>query len=199
MSTLGHLVKIAIGPRLAESTNMGVLSHPLVVGLASSPHVLWIEQGLGTVHRLLSVSIETCLCSSITMLASGGPLRAFPVVYVPMDVNRSADFWQRLGFDRVVELPLDREPGYVGMRRGDSEIAIVAWDWPAQRYGLKPPAGPRFEMYVYVEDLDTLLAELRRDGIAVLADAADTPWGERAATIADPDGNPVTLCLAQDG
>ena len=47
VSTLGHLVKIAIGQRFAESTYIGVLSHPLVVGLASSAHVLWIEQGLG--------------------------------------------------------------------------------------------------------------------------------------------------------
>jgi len=133
------------------------------------------------------------------MLASVAHLRAFPVVYAPTDVNRSAEFWQRLGFERVAELPFDGEPGYVALRRGATEIAIVAWDWPAQRYGLKPPAGPRFEMYVYVEDLDTLLTELRRDGISVLADAADMPWGERVATIADPDGNPVTLCLAQDG
>lgn len=133
------------------------------------------------------------------MLVFVASLRAFPVIYAPMDVNRSADFWQRLGFERVVELPFDGEPGYIGLRRGASEIAIVAWDWPAQRCGLKPPAGPRFEMYVYVDDLDTLLADLRSEGIPVLANVADMPWGERAATIADPDGNPVTLCKAQDG
>ena len=75
----------------------------------------------------------------------------------------------------------------------------MAWDWPAQRYGLKAPAGPRFEMYVYVDDLDALVTDLRNNGIPILADVADMPWGERVATIADPDGNPVTLCLAQDG
>lgn len=127
------------------------------------------------------------------------PLRAFPVVYAATDVRRSADFWQRLGFERSVELPSDSNPGYIGLRRGASEIAIVSWDWSAQRYGLKPPAGPRFEMYVYVDDLDTLVTDLRNDGIPVLANVADMPWGERVATIVDPDGNPVTLCLAQDG
>lgn len=128
------------------------------------------------------------------------PLRAFPVVYAATDVSRSAAFWrQRLGFERFFELPSDSEPGYIGLRRGTSEIAVVAWDWVAQRYGLKSPAGPRFEMYVYVDDPDTLVTDLRNDGIPVLADMAEMPWGERAATIVDPDGNPVTLCLAQDG
>jgi lactoylglutathione lyase len=27
----------------------------------------------------------------------------------------------------------------------------------------------------------------------VLRDPADMPWGERIATVADPDGNPVAL------
>ncbi len=95
--------------------------------------------------------------------------------------------------------PPTANPGYIGLRRGASEIVIVSWDWSAQRYGLKPPADPRFEMYVYVYDLDTLVTDLRNDGIPVLANVADMPWGERVATIVDPDGNPVTLCLAQDG
>jgi len=54
-------------------------------------------------------------------------------------------------------------------------------------------------MYLYIDDLDTLVADLPNDAIPILADVADMPWGERAATILDPDGNPVTLCLAQDG
>jgi len=53
MSTLGQLVKIAIGPRLAERPNVGVLSHPMVVGFASSPHVLGVKHCLDPgVHRL---------------------------------------------------------------------------------------------------------------------------------------------------
>jgi lactoylglutathione lyase len=130
---------------------------------------------------------------SVTRVAGVAPLRVFPVVYSATDVSRSADFWERLGFERFFELASDTEPGYIGLRRGTSEIAVVAWDWPAQRYGLKSPAGPRFEMYVYVDDLDALVTDLRNGGIAVLADVADMPWGERVATVVDPDGNPVTL------
>jgi lactoylglutathione lyase len=124
------------------------------------------------------------------------PLRAFPVIYAN-DVSRTADFWERLGFERVVALPSESGPGYVGLRRGTSEVAVVVWDWAAQHYGLKSPAGPRFEMYVYVDELDALVTDLGNAGINILATAADMPLGGRVATIADPDGNPVTLCLAQ--
>ena len=53
--------------------------------------------------------------------------------------------------------------------------------------------GPRFEMFVYTSDVDRLVADLRAEGVTVLRDPADMPWGERIATVADPDGNPVAL------
>jgi lactoylglutathione lyase len=54
--------------------------------------------------------------------------------------------------------------------------------------------GARFEMYVYVDELETTLATLTSAGVAILREAEDMPWGERIATVADPDGNPVALC-----
>jgi lactoylglutathione lyase len=48
-------------------------------------------------------------------------------------------------------------------------------------------------MFVYADDVDGLFDDLRGEGITVLRDPADMPWGERIASIADPDGNPVTL------
>jgi lactoylglutathione lyase len=48
-------------------------------------------------------------------------------------------------------------------------------------------------MFVYVDDVDRLLPDLRAEGVTVLRDPADMPWGERIASIADPDGNPVAL------
>ncbi len=109
------------------------------------------------------------------------------------NVGRTARFWERLGFARFYELPADGEPGYVGLRRGESELAVVASDWLEQQYGLELGTGPRYEMFVYVDDVDRLLPDLRAEGVTVLRDPADMPWGERIASIADPDGNPVAL------
>jgi lactoylglutathione lyase len=123
--------------------------------------------------------------------------RAFPIVYAT-DVTRTARFWERLGFTRFFQLP-DGEPGYVGLRRGGSELAVVAADWPAQQYGLSPGDGPRFEMFAYVDDVDSLVRDLRAEGVTVLRGPADMPWGERGAAIADPDGNPVSLANERGG
>ena len=109
------------------------------------------------------------------------------------DVARAARFWERLGFERFYQLPADGAPGYVGLRRGTAELAVVASEWPRDQYGRTIGDGSRFEMFVYTDDVDRLVADLRAEGITVLRDPADMPWGERIATVADPDGNPVAL------
>jgi lactoylglutathione lyase len=118
--------------------------------------------------------------------------RAFPVVYAT-DVAATARFWERLGFTKFVQLPAEGDPGYVGLRRDGAELAVTAREWARDQYGLALGNGPRFEMFVYTDDVDTLVAALRAEGVTVLRDPADMPWGERIATVADPDGNPVAL------
>ena len=120
-------------------------------------------------------------------------LRAFPVVYAS-DVDAVASFWELMGFRRHVQLPPEGEAGYVGLTRdAGGELAVTHQQWAADRYGLSLGSGPRFEMYVYVDDLDAMLAQL--DGqVPILRGAEDMPWGERIATVVDPEGNPVALC-----
>ncbi|HLM28499.1 MAG TPA: VOC family protein [Acidimicrobiales bacterium] len=52
------------------------------------------------------------------------------------------------------------------------------------------------EMFVYVDDLDATIDELRGRGSAVLREPTDMPWGERVGYVTDPDGNPVALATA---
>jgi lactoylglutathione lyase len=118
--------------------------------------------------------------------------RAFPVVYAS-SVERTAQFWERLGFGRFFQLPEQGTPGYVGLRRDEAELAIVAAEWPNEQYGLDLGDGPRFEMFVYVTDVDQLIPQLKAEGVVIVQNPADMPRGERIATIADPDGNPVAL------
>jgi lactoylglutathione lyase len=121
--------------------------------------------------------------------------RAFPVVYA-QDVGLTVRFYETLGFEEHVRLPPGSEPGYVGMRRDDAELAVVTVESPRQLIGLDVGAGPRFEMFVYVHDLDREMAELRGAGVTVLRESEQMPWGERVAYVADPDGNPVALADA---
>jgi lactoylglutathione lyase len=119
------------------------------------------------------------------------PGRAFPVV-VATGVVQTVEFYERLGFERHFQLPEGDDPGYVGLRRGDAEVSVVTAEWPAQ-YGLAMGEAVRFEMFVYVDDLDALVEELRSAGTPVLREPETMPWGERVAYVADPDGNPVAL------
>jgi lactoylglutathione lyase len=120
--------------------------------------------------------------------------RAFPVAYSD-DVDRAVRFWELIGFERFYDLPgPDGGLGYAGLRCGASELAVTHGNWARERYGLKPGHGPCFEMYLYVDDLDALIERLRQSGVAVLREPEDMPWGERIASVIDPDGNPVALC-----
>ena len=121
--------------------------------------------------------------------------RAFPVVYAS-DVGRAARFWEMLGFSRHFQLPADGEPGYVGLRSDASaaELAVTSVEWAKDRYGLSMGDGARFEMYIYVADLDEMVRQLAGANVPILRDPEDMPWGERIATVADPEGNPVALC-----
>jgi hypothetical protein len=87
ISTLRQLVKISVGPRLAESGGLGVVLHPSVVRDAAPPHVFNIEQALDPrVHRFLigvCVSLNRLVgavdvCSTCYLLAhaKGLPLLA---------------------------------------------------------------------------------------------------------------------------
>jgi lactoylglutathione lyase len=118
--------------------------------------------------------------------------RAFPLIFA-QQVSATAGFYERLGFTRHSQSPPQGEPTYVGLRRGAAELAVVDASWPEDKYGQVSGEGPRFEMFVFVDDLDTTVGKLRADGVPVLREPADTPWGERIAHVADPDGNPVAL------
>ena len=118
-------------------------------------------------------------------------LRSFPVVYAT-DVEASAQFYERLGFERVFQMPPEGDAGYVTMRRGDSDLGVVDVAWPSDQFGIEMGTGPRFELFVYVDDVDATIAGFED----VLREAQDMPWGERVGYVRDPDGNPVALAAA---
>jgi lactoylglutathione lyase len=116
---------------------------------------------------------------------------AFPIVYAS-SVEATVAFYEQLGFESHFRFPAEGDPGYVGMRRGTDGLGVVDARWPAEQYGRPSGSGPRFEMFVYVDDVDHMVARLGERS-TVLRQPADMPWGERIAYLCDPDGNPVAL------
>jgi lactoylglutathione lyase len=64
---------------------------------------------------------------------------------------------------------------------------------PQDLIGVEIGSKPRFEVFVYIADLDRRIEQLRGAGESVLREREDMFWGERVAWVADPDGNPVAL------
>ena len=99
------------------------------------------------------------------------------------NVSASIEFLERaFGFVRGVVLPdADGQLRYAEMRHGNSVVMLV------QKGDDTSPPGGAPALYAYVPDVDRSLTQARDAGAGV-SDAEDRPWGDRAATVTDPDG-----------
>jgi catechol 2,3-dioxygenase-like lactoylglutathione lyase family enzyme len=50
-------------------------------------------------------------------------------------------------------------------------------------------AGSRFQLTVWVDDVDAVCAQLKKHGVALLSGPVDRPWGHRTAAFTDPAGH----------
>jgi PhnB protein len=99
------------------------------------------------------------------------------------NVAASIDFLERaFGFSRGVVLgePGD-QPRYAEMRHGNSVIMLIRKGDPTAA------TGGAAALYTYVDDVDRMSTRAREAGAGV-SDAENKPWGDRVATVTDPDG-----------
>jgi lactoylglutathione lyase len=120
--------------------------------------------------------------------------RAFPVLKARR-ADETAAFYERLGFTRRVRHPPSGEPAFVGLVRDGAELAVAA----AGPQDVPAAGGGAFEMFVFVADVDAAVAKLRSQGVPVVSGPRDMPWGERVATVHDPDGARVALASPGSG
>ena len=118
--------------------------------------------------------------------------KAFPVLYVA-NVRRSVEFFGLLGYESRYQFPLEGDPHYVGLERGESSLGVADSSWPEAQLGITVGTAPRFELFVYVDDVEAQVETFRTAGYAVLQEPATMPWGERQAYVSDPDNNPIAL------
>ncbi|RKT83862.1 lactoylglutathione lyase [Saccharopolyspora antimicrobica] len=110
---------------------------------------------------------------------------AFPILSGP-DLDRAMRFYRDLlGFQPEYRFPAEGDAQFVTLRSGDLKLGL-AQDATA---GL----GEHFALWLYTDDVDRAVAELREAGTPVRREPQDMPWGERVATVADPDGNSVHI------
>ena len=111
-------------------------------------------------------------------------MQAINVYLAVANVSASVDFLERaLGFSRGVVLPdTEGQLRYAEMRHGTSVIMLI------RKGDETSSTGGAAAMYAYVDDVDRVLAQARATAIAGVGDAEDKPWGDRVASVTDPDG-----------
>ncbi len=99
-----------------------------------------------------------------------------------------------LGLEETYRFPYDGgEPLHVEFRVGPMTIAVSS---PAglASHGMPPPTpGHPFEIGLKADDVDSLIQELRKQGVTILREPFDSPAGNRTAYFADPDGNWISV------
>jgi uncharacterized glyoxalase superfamily protein PhnB len=108
------------------------------------------------------------------------PVSAFLAV---ANVGASTEFLERvLGFAKGVTLgDPDGQLRYAELRRGDTALVLV------RKGDENTPTNGAPGLYAYVADVDAAAAAARNAGAGV-SDSVDRPWGDRTATVVDPDG-----------
>lgn len=112
---------------------------------------------------------------------------AFPILEVS-DVKRSLGFYKDLlGFSEEFSFPGDDgEPVFVSLAlAGGGKLAIGG---PADIVKTASVA-----IWLYTDDVDAEVERLRAAGVEVTREPVDQPWGERQASVADPDGYTVHI------
>lgn len=111
----------------------------------------------------------------------------FPILSTP-DLPRALRFYRDLlGGVVSYQFPADGDPDYVSLTLGGSTVGIATQDRPGHL------ANDRITLWAYVADCEAALTRLRAEGVEVVQEPADQPWGERMATVRDPDGNAVII------
>jgi lactoylglutathione lyase len=108
---------------------------------------------------------------------------AFPILAVA-DMDRSLRFYRDLlMFEPTYAFPPDGPPQFVTLAVEGGQLGLAVADRTVESASTA--------IWLYADDVDEAVAALRDAGVAVLAEPADRPWGERVASVADPDGYTV--------
>jgi lactoylglutathione lyase len=109
---------------------------------------------------------------------------SFPIVSVE-DLPAVVAFYERLGFAEAYRFPATGPAAFIALERNSSVLGLTTRDAEA--------ASRRFSYWIYVDDVDDTFAVLTAAGAPPEAEPRTEPWGERVASVRDPDANIVHL------
>jgi lactoylglutathione lyase len=110
---------------------------------------------------------------------------AFPILHTG-DAERLATFYcDAFGFVPGYRFPENGRAAFIVVTLGELSLGLTQTE-------NRDELG-RVDLWLYTDDVDAEVARLGESGARVVDPPADRAWGERMATVADPDGNIVHI------
>ena len=114
-------------------------------------------------------------------------LKSHATVLLVGDVGRALDYYtEKLGFDGHKWDLNPRHYAYVS--RGDTYVHLACFSGVAPRPNSEVVPPDMFDLYIYVDDVEALHAELLERGADILHTPVDTEYGMRDFRVRDADG-----------
>jgi catechol 2,3-dioxygenase-like lactoylglutathione lyase family enzyme len=115
-------------------------------------------------------------------------IEAVSAIFTVADVGAAIAFYRdRLGL--AVQWHDERPPGYAIVFRGAVSLHLQ----PASRNASAQAALGKSTLYVWVDDVAALNAELTAAGCPIAAPLCETPCGTQEFAVRDPDGNGLSF------
>ena len=111
--------------------------------------------------------------------------RAIPVLHVRSSAAAEGFYCNRLGFRRQFAYRLDEavpDPCYMGLTRDGVWLHLSSFSGDGVSGGV---------VYLVVDDVDELHAELVAKGVSIDLRPTDQTWGNREMYVKDPDSNSI--------
>ncbi|RLI11545.1 glyoxalase [Candidatus Bathyarchaeota archaeon] len=106
------------------------------------------------------------------------------VTFYVSNLEKAAEFYEKtLGLEKKYEYP-----SYVGFECGGVEIGLVPKLKEGERVNHRSPS-----VEFLVDDVERFYAELKDEGVKIVKELHEEPWGGRQATFTDPDGNVLEI------
>jgi len=108
----------------------------------------------------------------------------FPILQVA-DLQRSLRFYRDLlGFEVIYSFPSDDEPGFVSLALDGGKLGLGATEGPVET--------ATASLWLYADDVDAAVSDLREAGVRVVAEPADRPGGSVSPRWRIPTGTRFT-------
>ncbi|MEK6337291.1 MAG: VOC family protein [Acidobacteriota bacterium] len=110
---------------------------------------------------------------------------AIPVLHVSNAAAAEEFYCNRLGFNQGFAYRFDDaqpDPCYMGLTRDGARLHVSSFAGDAVPGGV---------VFLVVEDVDALHAELKAKGVTIDLEPTEQSWGNREMYVSDPDGNSI--------